>query len=466
MPGVERGKDGKPGLGGFPVKGEKPGLEGKPVGGGSTKDGSSGKSPGESGATLEQPESKEQPDDRPAEERAPIRRAGRRWHGCIRETDWNADKSDPPRPEKAAPPPRVRDVVPARLRNLPVFQEAQANLVDPQKRAHEPLAATTDNSNTQFAILALMAASRHDVPMTRTMRLVVKRFQTSQNRDGSWGYHYQLGGGAAERPAMTCVGLLGLAIGHALMEQPAQQDKVDPAILRGFVALSKHVGEAIEGNQKPNMANLYVLWSIERVAVLYDLPTIANKDWYRWAAQILVAHQQAGGNWQGGGYHGAHPIIDTCLALLVLKRVDLVRDLRANLVIDARKLEGAIAHESAPSGKENQKPDEERPITPTPPVTPAPGSVEPPGAKPDLSGGPTTAPTPATDAQTSQPRRGWPWWLLVVLAVSVVALGGGVVCVVLHLNRRKEEDEDEDEEEERPSRKARGKSRGESRPRR
>src|SRR5262245_28516659 len=236
MQGIDREKPGqgggavvgKPGIGGFPVGGDKPGLDkgGNPgdksgISGGTTKDKQvPSTSPGEKGGTLDiprrddtkgeakgdeqAPRGDERADNRPAEERdrLPARLAGRRWHGCIKEVEGNGERGDP-RPEK---PARVADVDPQRLHQLPISQEGQPLLADPAKRQNEPMAATTDNSNTQFAILALWAASRHDVPMARTMRLVVRRFSTSQNRDGSWGYTYSLGGGIQERPAMTCVG--------------------------------------------------------------------------------------------------------------------------------------------------------------------------------------------------------------------------------------------------------------------
>jgi hypothetical protein len=65
----------------------------------------------------------------------------------------------------------------------------------------------TDNSNTQFAILGLWAAGRHEVPMERSLALLVKRFRLSQTIDGGWGYHYEPGS-RAKRPSMTGAGLL------------------------------------------------------------------------------------------------------------------------------------------------------------------------------------------------------------------------------------------------------------------
>src|SRR5262249_49768549 len=154
------------------------------------------------------------------------------------------------------------------------------------------------------------------------------RFHTSQNRDGSWGYRYAYGGGDPERPPMTCVGLMGLAIGHGLaadkearenpllaldraqvagvaafhpplaflvlaLERAEKQQALERAkklgqdrnVVAGFVALNKHVGEPAERMENIAQQNLYFMWSLERVAVLYDLATIGQKDWYRWGVE-------------------------------------------------------------------------------------------------------------------------------------------------------------------------------------
>ena len=192
-----------------------------------------------------------------------------------------------------------------------------------------------------------------------------RRFETSQNKDGSWGYHYKYSGGEGGTPAMNCVALLGLAIGHGLANdaaektkplilQPAEaaalvlgapspmtlvlalersrqertarekarQETKDPKILNGFVALDKFIGNPTGKLQNLPIGNLYFLWSVERVAVLYNLKKLGQKDWYLWGAELLVANQHADGHWQDGGYHGASSTIDTCLALLFLKQAN------------------------------------------------------------------------------------------------------------------------------------------------
>src|SRR5207302_1153787 len=69
--------------------------------------------------------------------------------------------------------------------------------------------------------------------------------------------------------------------------------------------------------------DLYFLWSVERVAVVYDLRTIGGQDWYAWGVSVLLAHQAGDGSWKDA-FPGP---IDTCFALLFLKRVNVAQDL-------------------------------------------------------------------------------------------------------------------------------------------
>src|SRR5262249_38945041 len=72
----------------------------------------------------------------------------------------------------------------------------------------------------------------------------------------------------------------------------------------------------------------YFLWSLERVAVAYGLETIGSKDWYAWGAEILLQTQETNGSWQGRYADGG---VDTCFALLFLRRANLAKDLTASL---------------------------------------------------------------------------------------------------------------------------------------
>jgi len=257
-------------------------------------------------------------------------------------------KAAAPEKKKNSPKASVKnDPLPARLKTLPVVHmndgavrpPAQKGMVKPRARLR---GESGDNSNTQFAILALWVARRHGVPMERTLALIDHRFQTSQNEDGGWGYHYE-GGAAFTKPSMTCVGLLGLAVSHGFAQEiaaamknakdvaPPKKGEEDLAIQRGLKKLGQYVGTPTRTRLPGGMFDLYTLWSIERVGVLYNLKTIGNKDWYAWAAQLLLTHQNPNGSWWARGYPGSSTTIDTCFALLILRRVNLVQDLTDNL---------------------------------------------------------------------------------------------------------------------------------------
>jgi hypothetical protein len=253
------------------------------------------------------------------------------------DTDSKNPPAAKPKPDKLALKPIRPETLPANLRNLLVVKNQGV-----KKGKTKLLQDRDDNSNTQFAMLALWAARRHDVPTDQALLASHQRFMKSQNPDGSWGYRP----GTAMNPnTMTNVGLLGLAFGHGAapdlvkfnpnnpkdtIVKPALQD---PAIQKGLKALSRHIGQPSLDPNKTNffMENLYFLWSVERVAMLYDLKTIGGKDWYRWGAQVLVHNQGPDGAWDFSQYHGASPPLNTCFALLFLRRSNLVQDLTNNL---------------------------------------------------------------------------------------------------------------------------------------
>jgi hypothetical protein len=251
-------------------------------------------------------------------------------------------KSDPKSPPAVQPKPApVRPIKPEMLnpsvRNLPIVQsngKAKSAMITKRQ-------GLGDNSNTQFALLALWAARRHGVPSDLALITAQQRFITSQNDDSGWGYLPVI---RKSTNTMTCVGLLGLAMGHGaapvVVVNPKNPKDItvkpaleDPRIQNGLQALARSIGQPSIDKTKTQFAmeNLYFLWSVERVAMLYDLKTIGGKDWYGWGAQILVHNQNAAGAWPSGQYHGSNPPLNTCFALLFLRRSNLVQDLTNNL---------------------------------------------------------------------------------------------------------------------------------------
>ncbi len=206
-----------------------------------------------------------------------------------------------------------------------------------------------DNSNTQFAVLALWVAQRHQVPIDKSIALVEKHFRGKQLKakpgarladpngnnldlDGSWPYTGTPSnwGNVSPWPTMTCSGLLGLAIAHGVSKNPDQgQGKPlgDSAIRRGLSMLAREIDR--QGERRA--LDLYYLWSLERVGVLYDLTAIDGKDWYAWGSNLLLPRQSNDGGWRVGGYPGNSAIVDTCFALLFLKQANLAKDLTDKL---------------------------------------------------------------------------------------------------------------------------------------
>jgi hypothetical protein len=189
-----------------------------------------------------------------------------------------------------------------------------------------------DNSNTQFALLALWSARRYEAPVDPVLRLVAKRFRDTQRDDGSW--NYQQNRVVSEYPTMTAAGLLGLAVGYGLDSERKRGGNMasDETLQKGLDRLAQGIGTPGASGSVPPAVETYFLWSVERVGVLYQLAKISGKDWYHWGMEILLHHQnQTDGSWHMGVGHGASTIVDTCFALLFLQRANLVKDLTDKL---------------------------------------------------------------------------------------------------------------------------------------
>jgi hypothetical protein len=245
------------------------------------------------------------------------------------------------------------------LKDLGVEKLAEYRKLNPQKKQPPKLLALpvlqdidrpapkgfdgADNSNTQFAMLALWAARRRHLPLDRPLHHVVHRFRTTQTPQGSWNYHSNSSTNPAGTvPTMTCPGLIALAMGYGLNPPTTKGTPLnDEAIARGLTHLAAHIDKKPPKNPKDKkgastpkeaLPMMYFLWSVERVAVLYNLPKIMDKDWYMWGMNLLLSHQRPDGSWQPSisiGYRS--DILDTCFALLFLQRANLAQDLTDKL---------------------------------------------------------------------------------------------------------------------------------------
>jgi hypothetical protein len=226
-----------------------------------------------------------------------------------------------------------------------------------QKVVARGAVAKSDNSNTQFAALAIWIGRRHGVPVDATLKEILRRFESTQNGDGGWsyepaGFNRAEGGSTA---TMTCAGLIGLAVGHGAEldgTNPPDLNK-DQHVVSGLIALGTTIRNgALAASPKA----YYYFWSLERVGVIYQLDKIGGKDWYKWASSVLVKADDGTGMWRGQWAFGA----DTCFALLALKKANVAKDLSTKMrgkIADPRTLKGGGVFGDEAANNKGTEPD-------------------------------------------------------------------------------------------------------------
>jgi hypothetical protein len=201
-------------------------------------------------------------------------------------------------------------------------------------------------SNSQFAMLALWGARKHGLPVRETLLRAAAHFHRSQFPDGHWIYDNAYNPGVLWTTA-TAAGLMALAMEKALLEDSEFQ-RTGPAVkapekradvAKAFEFVGRSVGRkkgdpggASHGYagtifQADAWGDLYYLWTIERLGMIYGMARIEGKDWYEWGYPIVLEHQKPDGSWKDKH----QPQVDTCFALLFLKRANLAQDLAAKL---------------------------------------------------------------------------------------------------------------------------------------
>jgi hypothetical protein len=250
---------------------------------------------------------------------------------------------------------------------------------DPSQTTH----GTDDNSNTQFAVIAVWLSRKHGVPadwVNGCLDRVERRFLTAQSAtSGGWEYMP----GREGSPSMHCAGLIALATGVARRDErkkdppkkeapkdPAPKDvpddpffqpppKADPkadagkpparpldardlAVQRGLRGLGAHLAESarlgrgalvLDPKAGYGRHDLYFFWSVERVGVVYGMDKIGGVDWHPAGCRTLVLTQHPDGSWGGNELYGAEA--NTAFAVLFLCKSNLARDLSGRVQKEA-----------------------------------------------------------------------------------------------------------------------------------
>ncbi|HEV3021772.1 MAG TPA: DUF4159 domain-containing protein, partial [Pirellulales bacterium] len=188
-----------------------------------------------------------------------------------------------------------------------------------------------DNSNSQFAILALYEAERVGVQVPlRTWQLAHDYWKASQNPDGSWSYKPGLPNPTG---SMTSAGIAAMIITSDRLSKGDAEvngDRVsccgvqeaNSEIARGLAWMGRNF--AVHNNPGAHGAQgwlLYYLYGIERVGRLTNRRFLGEHDWYREGAALLVSTQdKLSGFWTGTGVVEEFPHVGTSLALLFLAK--------------------------------------------------------------------------------------------------------------------------------------------------
>lgn len=180
-----------------------------------------------------------------------------------------------------------------------------------------------DQSNTQFAILGLLAARNAGVRIPpEVWQRALLHWQAQQLDDGGWMY-----GRPADPPppdvkyagsnSMTAAGICSYLVAKAAIRNigtkaAALQDKaIDAAI--GKFTKQYPIGAPVRNPQFGHVFSVYYdLYSLERAMMLGGFETLGGKDWYHDGALYILYNQLHDGSWLD--------LTDTCFALLFLKK--------------------------------------------------------------------------------------------------------------------------------------------------
>ena len=192
-----------------------------------------------------------------------------------------------------------------------------------------------DNSNSQFALLALYEAERIGVEVDEPVwRRALNYWVNQQYDDGAWSYkpsaNENIKSLTVKSGSMTCAGIACVMIASGQIgESDAQvvdgevqccgkQTNID-AVERGLSWLAKNF--TVQRNPVPkDMPSspwwLYYMYAMERVGRLSGQRFIGSHDWYREGVERLLAKQDpVNGIWQEQS-----PPVGTSLALLFLAK--------------------------------------------------------------------------------------------------------------------------------------------------
>ena len=184
-----------------------------------------------------------------------------------------------------------------------------------------------DNSNSQYAMLALHEASEAGIRVDQNVWELAQRYWVScQVGDGSWGYTRGNAGGSG---SMTCAGVTSLWItSQHLLSADARAagntvtccggGRSPQQLERGLAWLGSHFSVVENPGTRGQTWLYYYLYGLERVGRFTARRYIGNADWYLEGSKMFVASQDP----LDGTFKGSHEdkVVATSFALLFLAK--------------------------------------------------------------------------------------------------------------------------------------------------
>ena len=192
---------------------------------------------------------------------------------------------------------------------------------------HENNGTHGDNSNSQYALLGLNAASEAGVPIAPAIWESARNYWLfCQRADGGWAY--KSSGRNDSTASMTCAGVSSLVIsGERLVRdhetlvggviRNCGRHESDVPLEAGINWLGRNFRLDVNKGGS-NEWTLYYLYGLERAGRLTGVRYFGDHDWYREGAERFVQIQDpTNGAWNGGG---GGPGVSTPFALLFLAK--------------------------------------------------------------------------------------------------------------------------------------------------
>jgi hypothetical protein len=218
--------------------------------------------------------------------------------------------------------------------NVTWLERAQIKPADPVKWAGSWTYSDSkrtrpgDNSNTQYALLGLHAATEVGVPVKPAVWELARAYwERSQKPNGGWAYTPD---STNQTASMTCAGVSSLIItglrrfqGQEFLQgdtiQNCGKGGINPRLQAGINWLAEHfyVSQNFGNGQQ---WKYYYLYGLERAGRLSGLRFFGQNDWYRKGAEELVHEQNKFGGYWSGALNEADKVLATSFALLFLAK--------------------------------------------------------------------------------------------------------------------------------------------------